>query len=125
MNDSIPDGISLESLKELMDTATPEVETEPKGNGPFDGLTKGQLLDLADNLCDAALDKCKDPMIHKAIVFTIMSKMIAWHEAMADEMIEDQGRECAYAWQRDAGKLQAICNILSSVTFGDDDFMTV
>ena len=130
MNDSIPEGVSLEQLKELAANAKVEdamrevLDDEPKkGDGPFDGLTKGQLIDTASEFVDAALEKCKDPMIHKVMLLDILSRMIEWHKNCADDRRADGEPECGDAWQRDAGNLQAAGTIIMGVTLGDDDFM--
>ena len=130
MNDSIPEGVSLEQLKALAENAKVEdalrevLDDEPKkGNGPYDGLTKGQLIDAANEFVDAAIKKVKDPMIHKIMMLDILSRMIEWHKDCANERRNDGEAECADAWQRDAGNLQAAGILISHVTLGDDDFM--
>ena len=122
---TIPDGISLEQLKYLAENAKVEEEVlanTAKGDGPFDGLTKGQLIDKANELVNAALDQVKDPMIHKIMMLDILSRMIEWHKECAERRREDGEPECADAWQRDAGNLQAAGMIIAQVTLGDDDF---
>ena len=116
----IPESISLETLAALQAEAPKEQEPEApkKGDGPYDGLTKGQLFDLADEVLKASIQKCGDPMIHKIIALDILSKMIEWHTHMGSE----ESGKSAVAWLRDAGKLQAAMQILHSVSFGPDDF---
>ena len=127
MNDNvIPEGISLEQLKELAENAKVEEEvlanTTSKGDGPYDGLTKGQLIDKANELVDAAIEQIKDPMIHKIMMLDILNRMIEWHKSCADDMRRNGELECADGWQRDAGQLQASAIILQGVTLGEDDF---
>ena len=125
MNDQIPDGVSLEQLKALAENAKVEEEVlanTAKGDGEFDGLTKGQLIDKADQLVDAAIDQVKDPMIHKVMMLDILHRMIEWHKNCAEAKREDGEPECADAWMRDAGNLQAAGIIIQQVILGDNDF---
>ena len=119
-DNQIPESISLEALAALQAEAPKEESPEPKGDGPFDGLTKGQLIDAAEDMLQASLEKCGDPMIHKVMALSILSKMILWHTKMGSE--EATG-DSSIAWLRDGGKLQAAMQILSSVSFGPDDFI--
>ena len=120
MSDNIPESISLEQLAALQVDAPKEEDsdTSSRGDGPYDGLTKGQLFDLADEVLKASMDKCGDPMIHKIIALDILSKMIEWHTAMGEE----ESGKANVAWLRDAGKLQAAMQLLHSVSFGPEDF---
>jgi len=124
MSDNIPDGISLEALEALKESAVEEADApEPKGDGPFAGLTKGQLIDLSDDICSEAMDRCGDPMLHKMILFQICTQMVKWHTTMGQE--EDLPQETRTAWMRDAGKFQSMMCILSTISLGDDDFTCV
>ena len=123
MSDNIPESISLETLAALQAEAPKEQEPEApkKGDGPYDGLTKGQLIDLSDEMLKVSIEKCGDPMVHKIMALSILSKMIEWHTHMGSE---EEGK-AAVAWLRDAGKLQAAMQLLHSVSFGPDDFCVV
>ena len=119
----IPDGISLEALKALADKAEQEPEAPvEKGDGPFDGMTKGQLIDTAEEIITAAMNKCADPMIHKMMAVMILSKMVEWHTQVGTERITEDERS-GVSWLRDAGKLQAAWSLISDVGLGPADFL--
>ena len=51
-----------------------------------------------------------------------MSNMIEWHSRMHGIILDDEDatcQNCALNWARDAGKLQAIMDILFEVNMGD------
>ena len=119
----IPESISLETLAELAKSAEQEPEAPAeKGNGPFDGLTKGQLIDAAEEIISAAMDKCADPMIHKMMAVMILSKMVEWHTHIGIERISEDERS-GVSWLRDAGKLQAAWSLITEVGLGPTDFL--
>ena len=124
MSDNIPDGISLEALEALKANAVEEATApESKGDGPFAGLTKGQLVDLSDEICAEAMQRCGDPMLHKLMLFQICTQMVKWHTTMGND--NDLPEETRTAWMRDAGKFQSMMCILSTISLGDDDFTCV
>ena len=119
MTSSIPDGISFSDLEALRENA-PTEETVKAPEGPtFDGKTQEQVVEIAQKLVQEAIEQCNDPMIHKVMVFEIIENMIRWHTTAGIEQEDERSQVC---WLRDAGKFQAIANILSSVTCGPDDF---
>ena len=123
-DNNIPNSVSLEMLKELQSEAVTEAEVNKpkKKDGPFDGLTKGEMIDEAEEIVASSLEKCSDPMFHKMIVITILAKMIEWHTVVGGEQRDG---EDAVAWLRDAGKLQAAMGIMQDIGMGPDDwFMT-
>jgi hypothetical protein len=54
-----------------------------------------------------------------------MGNMLNWHNKMAEQMMEDGEFSNAAAWLKDAGKFQAIMNILQTIEIGDDDPTTL
>ncbi len=118
-----PDQISAEALRAIEAMAPPEADLgDPKGNGPYDGLTKGQLIDQAEGFCTNALSKCGDPMIHKIMMLHMLTHLIEWHNTSGEEVNDV---ECRQAWHRDAGKLQAAYTLICDVGLGDNDFTYV
>ncbi len=111
-----PESISLEALENLQEKATKE--PDPKGDGPYDGLTKGELITYVEEIMQETIAKCGDPMLHKVLVLEILSKMAEWHTAFAQE------EECRSpeSWNKDAGKLQACMNILLTISMSEADF---
>ena len=119
----IPDGISLEDLQALASQADKEPEAPVKGDGPYDGMTKGQLIDAAEEIIHAAMDTCSDPMIHKMMAVMIISKMVEWHTQIGLELFNRDEEKSGTSWMRDAGKLQAAWSLISEVGLGPTDFL--
>jgi len=121
MTQSIPDGISFEELSQLQDSARHEADChcEQCEGGPFDGKTAEQVCEIAGECLDRATEKCNDPMVHKVMALQIIENMIAWHTNVG---VDQDNERSSVAWLRDAGKFQAIANILTQVTCGPNDF---
>ena len=110
----------MDDLEKMLETAKPDFKPEPKGTGE---ATKEEIEDLADRLLTEALEEINDPMVHKAIMVNILNNFIRWHLTMAEKSIEnDCDQETVACWYKDAGKFQAMANILFTVSCGDDDF---
>ena len=117
-----PDSISFAELQEYAKTAKETMAElkEPK----FDGLTQDQLCDLVDEMVALGEEKCGHPMLAKLTIFHLMDKLIEWHSRAGEKLAEDGELRQASGWLKDAGKLQAVCNILSNVEVCEDDFIT-
>ena len=125
MTQSVPSGFSRKDLEDLYAAAPLEDQTpEPAVDVPTYGeqqLTEDELIEAATKLVDeTTMEICADPMFHKAIVAIIISKMIEWHK---DVSWKQKSPEATSAWQRDAGKCQAIMDILTSMSVSPDDFI--
>ena len=119
MTSSIPDGISFSDLEALRENAPAEEVVEKTDEAKFDGKTQAEVIEIAENLAQEAIEQCNDPMIHKVLAFEIIENMIRWHTTAGMEQEDERSQVC---WLRDAGKFQAIANILSSISCGPDDF---
>ena len=116
---NIPDSISSQDLESLLETAL-SVEVDFSDNDA--------LLEAAASAIKQAVEPVSErraAVMHKAMVIHIINHMIEWHTMMADELIKAGSSEAAIGWARDAGKLQSICNILSTIEVDDSDFMVV
>ena len=80
------------------------------------------IEDVAQEFLEAASKKCADPLVHKVMAMMIISRMTEWHKGVAYRQLDDGSRESMGAWMRDAGKFQAIMDILCSITVGPDDW---
>ena len=119
MTASIPDGISFAELQARLKDA-PEEPSAPQG--PFDGLTKEELLELVDTTVDELHEKCGHPMIAKAMIIDIATRLLNWHcQAGLTESEEGENKSAMY-WHRDAGKLHAILCLIDSIPMGPGDF---
>lgn len=125
MTASIPNGFSSDDLERMLANAAQDItDAEPTGEGIYgkQGLTQDQLVALAEEVVDQSLQECSDPILHKVIVLTIIARFTEWHKAIAEKHIGENQLASAGAWMRDAGKFQAMMDILTSVSFGPDDF---
>ena len=118
MTSSIPDAFSTEELQRMLAEAQPEPEvtTDP------DLQSQEYICEIAQEAIDLACAKSSGPMVHKVMLFQILSNFVEWHNKVAKNKFEDGEFDCGAAWLRDAGKFQACMNILSNVTVGPDDF---
>ena len=125
MTASIPNGFSEEQLNQLMLQAILRKEAEDEAkDAPYGGLTREEICDKAEASLDAMNDICKHAMSHKLVVMQVISNLIDWHNTMAERLLEEGNHEIAAGWSRDAGKFQAIINLLHSVGVDPDDFTT-
>ena len=112
---NIPDSISPEALEEHLQNAIEENSVEL----PED------LFDQAEYWVQRASSSSDSPMIvHKLMMACIIDRMIQFHERVA-ERVDEEGDGPAAAWLKDAGKFQAIMNILQTIECGPDDPMCI
>lgn len=120
---AIPDGFSMDDLKSMMESAPQEKEVR-KPEGPFNGYTEENIREVAADLCQAAIEQVGHPMVHKAMLLFLLESMLEWHSRVGAETAEEGGEgSTAMGWLRDAGKFQAMCNILSTVSVCGNDFL--
>jgi len=127
---NIPDGFSMGELEILQqvaaandaerDTETPQAD--PKG--PYDGKTQDEVIDLAADLVNAAIEQCNDPMVHKMMMSMIIDNFLEWHTKAGMSEMENDNTRSTVCWLRDAGKFQAIHNILDTISCGPNDWTT-
>ena len=118
---TVPDSISFSDLEKIAEEAPKE--EEQKLEGPYSGLTQEALIDLVSDKLQEISDICDSPMAHKAAVGIIIDNMIEWHTRVSNHLIEEGNTKQAIGWARDAGKFQAVMNILGSISVCDQDFM--
>jgi len=120
MTQSVPNGFSMSDLENMLAKAQSEPTPQPKEIGE---ATRDEIENLTDRLLSEALEEINDPMVHKAMMVNILNNFIRWHNNMAERAIEtEQNTETIACWFKDAGKFQAIANILFTISCGDDDF---
>lgn len=118
---NVPDGLSSADLQSLMEAAQaePEVATDP------DAQSEERIIDIAQEAIDYAAERSHGPVVHKAMLHMIVHRMFEWHTAICKEMIEDGQTPSGIGWARDAGKFQAIMNILDTISVDPNDFTFV
>jgi len=120
MTQSVPNGFSMSELEDLLKNAQEEPTPEPKS---IDEVTQEEVETIADRVLSEALKEFNDPLMHKAILVNIINNFIRWHNAMAEKCIEDkQDPQAIACWYKDAGKFQAIANILFTISVGENDW---
>ena len=127
MTSSIPDGISFSDLEGFADQAAIREEAEAakaaeKQDAHFDGKTKDEVIDIAHKFVTGALEECNDPMTHKIMIMMILDNFLEWHTKAGLIQMEEGEERSTVCWLRDAGKFQAMHNILSTVTTGPNDW---
>ena len=117
---NLPSEVSTADLQALLSNALSEDEChtpkELKGDDLFEAAREVCNTAVAQHNCDAAV-------MHKAMVINIINHMIEWHTQMANRLIDEGHTDAAIGWARDAGKLQSVCNVLTTISLGEDDFM--
>ena len=118
MTSSIPDAFSPEQLQRMLAEAQPEPEvtTDP------DCQSDEYICEIAQEAIDLACEKSAGPMVHKVMLHQIIQHMFDWHVKMANQLLEEGMTDPAMGWARDAGKWQAIMNILQTISVQNDDF---
>ena len=117
---TVPNGFSMDELKQMLENAQEEPTPEPKSS---DEVTQEEVEAIADRLLTEALKEVNDPLMHKAIMVNILNNFIRWHNAMGEKCIEGgQDPQAIACWYKDAGKFQAIANILFTISVGENDW---
>ena len=115
----IPDSISFGDLEKLASEAPKE---PTKKAGPYAGYTEEGLCDLVNDKLQELQDLCPHPLSHKLAMMQIIDNMLEWHIQAASAQAEDGEMQSAANWMRDAGKFQALHNILQTISVCQDDF---
>ena len=124
MTSSIPNGFSAADLQRMLAEARPEPESETKSESTGDLPVECDLdamLEIAQKHVEAAMEDCKNPLVHKLMAMGIMSKMCEWHMVIAESKLDEGEKDTAAAWSRDAGKLQAMMNIFDTIIISEHD----
>ncbi len=124
MSDMIPDSISTADLEALAEKA-PE---DQKAVGPYGGMTDKELCEYVYDTCEAMAEAVPHAMLPKLVTISMVSSLLGWHSRHGMHIsmggTEQDRCQTAMSWHRDAGKLQAILNIIESIDCGEgeDDF---
>ena len=122
MTSSVPDSFSMDELSNMLENAPQEEELHAAAENSDKSLTPEQIEDIAQEALDFASEKCDDPLVHKVIAMKVIHNMIQWHKTVSEKQYADGHAASGGAWGRDAGKFQAVMDILCNVTVGPDDF---
>ena len=119
---AIPDSFSMDELSTMLENAPQEDDLHAVADNSDKEFTPDYIESVALEALDAATEKCPDPLVHKVMAMMVISRMVDWHKGVAIRQLEDGNRESMGAWMRDAGKFQAVMDILTSIAIGPDDF---
>ena len=115
---NIPNSLSGDDLQRLLENAQSEETDTPE-------IDSREHIDLtAIRLVQEAVEECRDPLVHKAMVVHIINGLIQWHDTMSEKMFERGETKSAIAWAADKGKFQSMMNILLTINLGEEDWMT-
>lgn len=122
-----PDSFSTADLEALFENAVREEDLAPAIDQ--DDCSQEFITDLACKTLQDLEDKLSSKqacLIEKVILSLITDRMIEWHSQVSVRLgEEDEDTIASLGWARDAGKFQAIANILSTIQVTDDDFTAV
>ena len=129
MTQSIPDGMSFADLEALHAEARHEDDCRcdqcvPSKEGPYGGLTQEQVEEACEKLVDQMNELCDHPQICKSMIWHLNDIMLEWHTRTGIKEAEEGCMRSTAGWLRDAGKFQAIANILCTVSCGPEDYLT-
>ena len=120
---NIPDGVSFEELEKLHALAPADNGTKPsiqEGIGPLN-ISEDDMQDIVHYCLVQMQEKSQTPVSHKMALHMIVAQMMVWHNKMAEIAMREDNHEVLGDWFRDAGKFQAIMNILDTISVSDDD----
>ena len=121
MTSAVPESFNLDQLSELLENAQSEDDLHTADNSDKE-LSPEFIEDVALKALDTATEQCPDPLVHKVMAMMVISRMVDWHKGVAIRQLEDDNQLSMGAWMRDAGKFQAVMDILSSIAIGPEDF---
>ena len=120
-----PDSFSMADLQAMLENAPQDItDVQPEAPENSEDRTE-RLTRLAaqalDNLIED-MDGVDAAQTEKAILHMIAEKMLEWHSRVGMRLADDGDHRSAMGWLRDAGKFQAVLNIVETIGVGPDDF---
>ena len=117
---NVPDGISMDELKSHLNDAPNESDIHEECTCERAENTE-DLMQLASEQIALTGRMTDDPVaFHKIMMVMIVSNMIDFHMNVATKA-GDMDDTISHAWIRDAGKFQAVMNILQTISCGPED----
>ena len=122
MTSSVPDSFSMDELSNMLENAPQEEDLHAAADNSDKELTPEVIEGIAQEMLELATEKCPDPLVHKVMAMMIVHRMVDWHKGVAQRQLDDGNLMSMGAWMRDAGKFQAVMDILCSIAVGPQDF---
>lgn len=121
MTSLIPDSFNLDELQAMLDNAPSENEVSDSDRSS----DKDSILDDVESAM-AAVNRITDQALaHKLVAIQILHNLFEWHDTVGGNCVSDSNLDQAKSWLKDAGKFQAIMNILQTISVDNDDFTVV
>ena len=120
-----PDSFSMSDLEAMLQDAPKDItDIQPEASEDSEDRCE-RLTRLAaqalDNLIDE-MDGVDAAQTEKAILHMIAEKMLEWHSRVGMRLADEGDHRSAMGWLRDAGKFQAVLNIIETIGVGPEDF---
>ena len=108
----------------MLAEAQPEPDATQQGESEYSPAETARLHSEAigefmDNICEG--NNAPPQLVAKMVVHDVIDRMIAWHSQVAHTASEEGASTQSLGWARDAGKFQAIANILTTISVTEDD----
>ena len=117
---AIPNSFSSDELQAMLDVAPKEEELHTPAEDTSTSL-EDILEEVADDILNSVPEEYAGPLVHKVMAMKVVARMIEWHTNLGERLMEEDA-ESGVAWLRDAGKFQAIFQMLQTISIGRDDF---
>ena len=127
MTTSVPNSFNPEDLAKMLESAPKEADlgrAVTENSDTTHDFSEETVSNIADEALDYASERSHGPLVHKVMVCKIICNMIEWHSKMHSVILEEGEQHSALCWARDAGKFQAIMDILMTINVGPEDFVT-
>ena len=116
---NIPDGISFSDLQSMLGDA-PREDNVSNQEGPLLGMTAEDFRKSVLDAQEKVHDSFSHPMTAKLLIMENLFALMKWHTDRGRDEFESGDDDCGTAWLRDAGKLQACMQLVTSVQLPDD-----
>ena len=113
-----PESISTEALQAMLDSApTDEINASPEE------LTPSQMIAITRDALAELQSKIGTVFAFKLVALEAISQIKQFHDHGHDTALDNDDRESALCWARDAGKAQASMVCLKDIFCGPQDFI--
>ena len=119
MTASIPSSFNPEDLQRML-----EAKAEEESSKSSTELAQEQIEYIAEKALSEAGEEggTSAPVVHKVMMLMICHKFVQWHTNCSEKLHSEGEAESGTCWARDAGKFQAMMDILLSISVGPDDY---
>ena len=113
----------MDQLSDLLESAPQEEELKAKHSDDCSGCPECEVTDervefAASEGLTHMFELCDDPVVHKVAILQIAQNMVLWHSKVGTTNFNNGDEDCGTAWTRDAGKWQAIMDIVMNINLG-------